>query len=99
MNIAQAARAYAAALDRLEAAQTYMKNTYIEGHVSARVSWPEGSACVGYKELVDIISAQVATQMPIHLNAAIAELERQAHAAERVLINAQAEAHDKVGAT
>jgi hypothetical protein len=81
-SIAQYARAYANALDRLEAVRSYAKGTKLVGE-NVQVSWFGGCACTGYKEIAEEVSKLVSADLDNLIRSAVANLNSAQDAARR----------------
>lgn len=74
-SIAQYARTYADALDRLERVRSYMKlDLKLEGE-KVVVSWFAGSSCVGYKELIEEVGKLVSADLDSLIRRALVNLD------------------------
>ena len=74
-SIAQYARAYADALDRLEMVQSYKKLGLKLTGDNIEVSWESGCGCIGYRELAEEVSKLVSAEMDALVQRAIANLD------------------------
>lgn len=97
-SIATAARAYAAALDRLQAARDFLSVTASgwspPSIAKVSVSWAEGSALHGYDDLTRAISDIVTADMTRLLKAALGKFEADVRVADRNLRFAQEAGND-----
>ena len=74
-SIAQSARAYADALDRLEAVRSYIKADLKLAGEKVQVSWFTGSACTGYRELAEEVSKIVSAEWDELVIRAVANMD------------------------
>lgn len=89
-SIAQHARAYAEALDRLERFRSWMKamDKWSQTSQPVTVTWHDGSSLPGYHDVAAEVSRLASARMPDMLRQAIAVAEVNVRVADRQLQDA-----------
>jgi hypothetical protein len=82
-SIAQYARAYADALDRLEMVRSYTQNGLKLNGEKVTVSWFAGSSCTGYKELAEEVGNLVSAELEMLIARAVDKLNHAQDKARR----------------